>query len=480
MYVGFCLLPHALRLQHPSIYSDDVFRIADLQMMRLGAMMVRPINEHMAPLFELVSWTTWNVAGRRLTAAPLAFTIASFLPFLLCAVVLGVLVRREFKSTTTALAAIAVFDLSFLYVDTAWWYSASSFAWALLFLLLGWLLTKWAEAADRVPLWILAQIGVALASLAAPAFSSIGLLAGPVIAVRSLAARGARGPLTRSRALALVPLVGTASYLALSKLFGLWHVLAASARANADFRFGLLTAMRVPTSVLAPALIGVERIDDRVPVVVWMPLFVLAIAGILVWAWRAPARPVLLGGLALILGGYSLTYCARRFVGDDSLPYIGRYHLFPQTGFILIVAAGLRPWLCRFDAAAHRTWSVAAIAAALLLATHLTVMKQRSFGCLYPDQPQALAAMEHMQALCREHQITREQALRALIPLHPLWFDRHNALMMLGPGGEGSLVGRAGAFRPDVVAGPSRARGNLRQDGSGGSLEAARRVPPHC
>ena len=54
----------------PVSISDDVTRIEHLQTMPLGELLFRPFNEHVAPVFELVSWVTWQLAGRRLSHAP--------------------------------------------------------------------------------------------------------------------------------------------------------------------------------------------------------------------------------------------------------------------------------------------------------------------------------------------------------------------------------------------------------------------------
>jgi hypothetical protein len=125
-------IPHLPRLRHPTIYSDDVARIADLQAYPLRQLWFRPFNEHMAPFFQTVSWVAWQAAHQDLTHAPLAFTLASYLPLLLCLVLLPVWICRETRSRTAALAAVAVFSLSPLYAEAVLWYSASSFTWALL------------------------------------------------------------------------------------------------------------------------------------------------------------------------------------------------------------------------------------------------------------------------------------------------------------------------------------------------------------
>src|SRR5262249_1701910 len=161
----------------------------------------------------------------RLAAAPRAFTLVAFLPFGLAAAALGVLVRRELGSTTAALASVAAFSLSSLYVETAWWYSASSFAWAA-----AWTLVTLLAAGRRrtIGAGLLASLG----ALLAPSCSAIGLLAGPLGAVRVLAGTGR----LRSRVVAaLGPLAGTALYLAIGGAFRYRDVVAGSVRQHADF-----------------------------------------------------------------------------------------------------------------------------------------------------------------------------------------------------------------------------------------------------
>src|SRR5262249_51145114 len=75
-FVALCLAPHWDRLAHPSLYYDDLVRIEVLQ--QLGDVPLRyylaiPWQEHLAPMFQAVTWITWRLAGRRLANAPLAF-----------------------------------------------------------------------------------------------------------------------------------------------------------------------------------------------------------------------------------------------------------------------------------------------------------------------------------------------------------------------------------------------------------------------
>ena len=116
-FVALCLYPHALRLRRPSLYTDDVVRIADLRSGPLSARLFRPFNEHMAPLFETVSWLAWRGCGRRIQAIPTAFRVASMVAFGVTVGLLAALIRREVRSATAAMAGVARADLAVPEID---------------------------------------------------------------------------------------------------------------------------------------------------------------------------------------------------------------------------------------------------------------------------------------------------------------------------------------------------------------------------
>src|SRR5262245_45579404 len=58
-------LPYASRLAHPSLYADDVVRVACQRTMPLSQRLSLPFNEHLAPMFELVTSVTWLIADGR-------------------------------------------------------------------------------------------------------------------------------------------------------------------------------------------------------------------------------------------------------------------------------------------------------------------------------------------------------------------------------------------------------------------------------
>jgi len=429
-FVTVCLLPHAARLVHPSLFSDDVVRIADLQTKPLSALLLRPFNEHVAPVFELVSWMTWQLAGRRLSNAAVAFTAASIIPFLLCMPALGELVRRESSSVTTGLCATAVFCLSAVHSEAVWWYSASSFAWALLGALVTWLCVLRALAEGRAPGratgWWIATV---LAAAAAPACSAIGLLAGPLGALRAVQVSGLQG---RRRLVVLIPLAGTLLYLMIAggSRYGL--MLSSSVQQSSSSGAGLLCCLRAPADVLAPGLIGLGNADRWLGGGPDLVLSALMLVGCLSWPRRSPGRPMVLGGLAAVLGGYGMTYGVRNVFGTHWLMEVQRYHLFPQFGFVLIMASVARPWLERFDARPRSPLVVATAFAVLLLLTNRPLLSARLRAYRFPDQAGTLRALDRLDQVCRDHGILRNQALLALGPVQPRWFPHDsNALVML-------------------------------------------------
>lgn len=425
--LGLCLAPYAGRLREPSLYADDVERVAQLQTRTFGRLLVLPFNEHLAPLFQLESWLTWRLAGRSLTAAPGAFTVASVVPFGLTLGLLAWVLRRETRSAAAALAGVAVFSLSWLTLETVIWYSASSFMGALLLTLAAWAAAE--PGAGRRPGW--RRAAALLAAAGAPAFSMIGLLAGPVAAVRAAAAAGRRG--WRD---ALPPVAGTLLFLAAYAVGHDRAGVASDVDPGAGIGPGLVAATRAPAAALVPAVLGVRTLPATGAAGVALSVLTLAAAAVLVVvAVRRPAgRPAILGGLVLIAGGYALTYCARAGAVEGRLLETQRYHLFPLLGLVFLLAPGLRwafaPWR---DRPAVGLWGAAALAAALLV-THRAEMRGRIGFLRFPDQPERLAALDRLGATCARLGVTRDQALFALDPVEAAWCPRgYSVFRLLGP-----------------------------------------------
>jgi hypothetical protein len=259
--ITILVVPHLSRIRHPSIYSDDIARIGDLQARPLHRLLFRPFNEHMAPFFETVSWVTWQAAGRDLTRAALAFTLASYLPYVLCLGLLARCVRRETGSRTTALAATVVFGLSPLYAESVFWYSGSSFTWALCWTMI--VLLCAASVADGAPTRTV-HSGLLLGALLAPASSAIGLLAGPLGTLRLAAGEWDRDR-RRGWATIALPMAGTLLYLLICSTFQYYQVLRSGVERTPDIASGVVLALQAPAARLLPATFGLDDADRWSP-----------------------------------------------------------------------------------------------------------------------------------------------------------------------------------------------------------------------
>ena len=190
---------------------------------------------------------------------------------------------------------MAVFSISTLSIETVYWYSASSFMWALLALLISW------EACldgRKSCGWVIA----ALASAASPAFSAVGLLAGPVVAVRGLATAGRRVCAT-----VMAPLAGTLVYLLFCVAYHDRQTVVANLEQKASVAKGLREALAAPAAVLLPSVAGRKPCRSTDACAIALSVSLLAVVVLAVR--RDLNRPLCLGGLGLIVGGYAITFC---------------------------------------------------------------------------------------------------------------------------------------------------------------------------
>ena len=405
--------PHAPRFAHPSLFGDDVPRVAALQTQTLWQIASTPFNEHMSPLFDVVTWAGWRLAGRDLSRVGASLTGLAAVPFGLCAGMLWLLLRRDCGASAAAVGALAFASGRAFVVEAAWWYSGSNHMWALLATLVG--------------LWGAGRGGAAGAGLTfvgamlAPAFSAMGFLAAPAAAAAMLG----RG---RWRS-AVAPMLGLAAYLGAVGLIDRLAdrpddyaaILARSARENTrDWAAGIEAAADAPALVLVPSLVGVGELDRVAPRWVGPLLSAVGLVGLLAWsALDRARRPAIWSGIVL-MGAYAIIYPFRGVMGVENLLRVARYHLFPATGMILVGASALGAWP-RFRRTDARASAVGLIAASALLALNGRHLVAQAAFYDFPEQRPTLAALERLAARCRREGIGREQVLRALDPIQPRW-----------------------------------------------------------
>src|SRR6516162_8209840 len=91
VFVALALYPVVRRILHPAIANDDVIRLVNILERPLHKLIFWPCNEHVAILFNLISWITWQLIGHDLRLAPLGYSIASVIPWILVLVLFGFL-----------------------------------------------------------------------------------------------------------------------------------------------------------------------------------------------------------------------------------------------------------------------------------------------------------------------------------------------------------------------------------------------------
>jgi len=436
-------LPHLIR--EPSLLGDDTKRVEDLQLAPLSALWLRPFNEHLAPLFETVSWVAWAAAGRRLAAAPMAFTVASYVPFVLLLLALGSLARRALGTWGAAGIVVALFALTPVHAEVVYWYSASSFAWALAATCLA------QEAADRarVPGARRWSAVAGLMTFLAPCGSGIGLLAGPAAAIVGWPRhRGWREALP-----ALASIAGLVAYLGMAFLARHHTFVGQSVENATGLARSIPWMVRAPLYLVASGPFGVRE-AHRWPT--WAGAIALGLATVAAPAWIARGGPWrwIAASAVLIAGGYLLTYPFR----VQSLPgpevfFAGRYHLFPQAGLALLIGAAAAPILARLDAKVRGAGpAIAVVLAAVLMVENAGAIRVRAFWHHFPEQAGALRGLDRLAEVCRDRGITRSQALARLDPVLTRWTNPpYNILGMLPQTGDRPSV-PDDAVRATVIA----------------------------
>ena len=438
LLIAVCSWPYVQRAFDPSLFDDDLIRVGGLRRFGFGESLLRPFNEHLAPLFECVSWLAWWGVGRRVDRIAVGFEVAAYCATIATMLALGAWVRLETRSRFAMMIAVAWFSLTTVAVETVLWYSASSFQWAAAACLTACLaasLARRSESSSGRVGWLALSV---LASAAGPLFSAIGILAGPLAGLRLLILDDTRRV---RRGTVLVPLVGTLVYGVLLLVFRDHGVgVSASVRANFDLLATLGAMIRAPGLVLVPGLLGLESLSGSWADGLAISLTLVLGVGLVIRAGRdRVTRGLIVVGLGFVIGGYGLVYSARAQAGDRWIFAVGRYHLFPELGLIAATVAWLAPWFRTLERTRPRIGPAGlVVVVALALVWQANAIQAARPRFRFPDQDQVVAAALRLEAACWAEQVPLTQAIRIIDPTQPRWFPRplpfHPLLYLFGAG----------------------------------------------
>jgi hypothetical protein len=381
-----------------------------------------PQNEHTMPLGRLLTYGLVRLAGRPTWVPYLAAAVG---PAALLAGMglLYLFVRRELGHPFYGLVAMALFGVTAVYQQAVWWFAAAFSVLALDTTLLALLAAQCWRQTGRALYLDLTVVAAALA----PAWFAVGALAGPLCVLYLLPSeRAGDEPHRGGRSFTLLPLLGTALFLAVSlprtagAILHLPHYEGKTAVEAFDPLTGLAYAGRSVVDNLLLGAVGVWSL--QVPVR-YVAVLLAGLALALVWWWRqAPRGRLILLGLGFLGGSYLLIYSARAAWPYDMMtePVMSRYHLLPQLGLALVVAGGLPGrngrWFVLDESGALTKRQARGLA--LLVGACLLVQLPHGLG-VYPlghaAQQGALRQVEEVDARCRAHHIDAVTA-RAVLP----------------------------------------------------------------
>jgi hypothetical protein len=336
----------------PVLWEDD-FRILaqSYTWQRTRASLWVPNNEHVMPLGRLLTYGLVRLSGGP-AGLPRAAGLVGPTALVAAMLLLGAFVRRELGHARYGLVAMTLFGVTSVYLQAVWWFAATFVVLALDTTLLALLA---AQSWRRTGRWAYLALAAA-ASAVAPGWFASGILAGPLVAVYLLPwlpARqepaGVRGPAAWLGPPAV--LAGSAAFLAVSlprtadAILHTSHYQGKTALEAFNLTAGAISSARSVVDNLLLGVFGVGGVPWSVPLPV-VPVILAGLAALLGWWWlpalRSGARGVRLlpVGLALVAANYLLVYSTRAdwgYEGLMTLMHWSRYHILPQLGLALLV-----------------------------------------------------------------------------------------------------------------------------------------------
>lgn len=424
---------HAYPLWRPWLFDDDFGILAGSRAWASTlANLWRPWNDHAMPLGRLSTWALMQLSGRAVWL-PLTAALQGPLAMIAGMGLLYAFVRRELGHPFYGLVAMILFGVSLKYNEAVRWFAASFAVLSMDTMLLALLAAQHGQRTGRGRDLALSALAAALA----PAWFSLGLLAGPACSLYLLTRPGQapsvytlpldRRAAWRQIAAALVPLIGTLAYFAVA-------IPLSGAGVQHAAHYAGRTALQVCDPVAGLELTGRTLVDNLLLGLHAMgrtcprrlvPLVLLPLVGAAYLWWRQPrAQPRLLVlGLWLIICSYWLVYSFRwPWPYEDMMVGWTRYNLLPYLGLVLFVCGGLParagtlfvldPGGCLTR---RQAWALGGLAGLMFLLQFPPSL----LGHLRTDRdpgPQraALCQVDEVQARCQAHGISAEAACAAL------------------------------------------------------------------
>ncbi|HEV3167098.1 MAG TPA: hypothetical protein VGZ22_24025 [Isosphaeraceae bacterium] len=319
---------------HPFLlFNDDFdFIVQSRDWAITRATLLVPHEAHVVPLFRLWTFGLVALAGR-LANLPLVLSAASYLALVVTMLLVGHLVAQEARQTAVGLAAMAGLGVSTVVEPAVRWYSAGQPLWAGAAIVLTILLARnWCLKGGRLRL-----AAAALASLAAPALWTGGVVAGPAGIAYLWARRSCR-----SRGLSLALAGATACFLLLF-LAATRHQIQENKviwQQHEELWPRPIQAVLHTAQAIAETLVlGNLGLDATVSSFQAVAL-VLGLAGIWFWSRGGMHRlnPLEAAGAAVVLASYLLIYTFRGNHPYVSLRPAGWYQLIAQVGMPIFVS----------------------------------------------------------------------------------------------------------------------------------------------
>jgi hypothetical protein len=431
LFAGVAALAlHAYPVCRPWLFDDDFAILADSwtwQAVREN--LWQPWNEHAMPLGRILTGLLVQAAGPP-TSLPRAAALQGPLALVMGMGLVYCFVGRELGHRLYGLLAMIAFGVTLKYNEAVFWFAASFSVLALDTTLLALVAAQcWRQTGNS---WSLAAC--ALWSALAPGWFAGGILAGAFCCLYLLPWRD-RGQVrrtasrTRPLAAAVVPLLGTLAFLAVSLPRTVHSIEYAD-------HYGGHSAWEIFAPLAGLELTGRTVVDNLVlgfnAFGRTCPRELVAVALVLLflpawWWWRqapsaASRRLMALGG-AFIVASYWLIYSFRA-----AWPYEAmmcgwtRYNLLPFLGLVFFLCGGLP---CRqgslfcLDTSGALTRKQTASLGMLIVLLTVCQFPQGLLGHLQRDrdrEPQmaALRLVEETDARCRAHGIAATTARQAL------------------------------------------------------------------